>query len=44
MRIIRYLLTLLLIFGIYTETGIWTSLFCFLVALETEIRYSPYAC
>ena len=36
---LRYVLTLVLIgFGVYPETGIWTALFAFLTALEVEYR------
>ena len=35
--IIRWILSLLLMVGIYSETGIWTTLFAFLVCCYTEI-------
>lgn len=34
--IIRFVLTLLLIIGVYRETGIWTAFFCFLVYICFE--------
>ena len=34
----RIILTLLLIYGVYTETGIWTALSIFLIALSSELR------
>lgn len=36
--LIRIILTLLLIYGVYTETGIWTALSIFLIALSMEKR------
>jgi len=35
--IIRVVLTLLLIYGAYTETGIWTALNFFLIFIAVEI-------
>jgi len=35
--IIRYVLTLLLIYGAYTETGIWTALNFFLIFIAVEV-------
>ncbi len=35
--IIRFILTLALIFGVYTETGHWTALSLFLVFFYIEI-------
>ena len=35
--IIRWILTALLIYGIYTETGIWTVLFATLIIIEIEL-------
>lgn len=37
MRPIRWLLTLLLIYGVWTETGIWTATAMFLGALSIEL-------
>ena len=36
--IIRIILTLLLVYGIYTETGIWTALSLFLVFVGMEVQ------
>lgn len=36
--VIRIVLSLALIFGVYTETGIWTSIFAFLVSLYIECK------
>lgn len=36
--IIRIILTLLLIYGVYIETGIWTALTIFLIAVSGELR------
>lgn len=37
-RIIRWLLTALLLYGVYMETGIWTAVFCTLVAFSLELQ------
>jgi len=37
-RLIRIILTLILIGLIYNESGIWTSLFAFLVGLRIELQ------
>ena len=37
--IARIVLTIVLLVGVYTETGIFTTLFAFLLLLDTEIRY-----
>lgn len=34
----RLVLTLLLIFGVYTETGWMTALFAFLIAARCEVK------
>jgi len=36
--IIRFILTFLLIYGAYTETGIWTALSLFLIFMSVEIQ------
>lgn len=36
-KIIRCLLTLLLIYGVYTETGIWTTLSMILIFIAFEL-------
>ena len=36
--IIRWLLTLLILYGAYTETGIWTTLALFLWAVSSELN------
>ena len=33
----RWILTAALVVGVYSETGIWTALFCGLVALNLEL-------
>ena len=33
----RYLLTALLIYGVYTETGIWTAIFVTLISVTIEL-------
>lgn len=38
MLYIRWILTLIIMYGIYTETGIFTTIFCGLVALASEIE------
>jgi len=35
-KIVRGLLSLLLVFGVYTETGIWTALAVFLITIGIE--------
>ena len=35
--IIRLILTLALLYGVYTETGIWTTIALALIALSLEI-------
>lgn len=37
MRIIRIVLSLAIVLGVYTETGIFTALFAFLSLAATEI-------
>ena len=37
-KIIRYALTLLIIYGAYTETGMWTALSLFLIFMSMEIH------
>jgi len=37
-KIIRYVLTLLIIYGAYTETGMWTALSLFLIFMGMEIN------
>ena len=37
-KIIRYVLTLLIIYGAYTETGTWTALSLFLIFMGIEIN------
>lgn len=34
---VRHLLTLLLLYGVYTETGLWTALSIGLIATNLEI-------
>jgi len=36
--IARYVFTLLLVYGVYTETGIWTAIAFALIALKFEIE------
>ncbi len=36
--IIKSILTLALIFGVYTETGIWTALSMFLISYYMEVK------
>jgi len=36
--LVRQILTLLLLYGVYTETGIWTSLFLALIWASIEIE------
>ena len=36
-KVIRWILSLLLIGGVYFETGVWTALFAFLTLLESEL-------
>lgn len=36
-RIIRWILTALLIVGVYSETGIWTALAIALLAVNSEL-------
>lgn len=36
--IIRITLTIALIYGVYTETGIWTALSLFLIFANTELQ------
>lgn len=36
--VVRWVLTLLLIWGVYTETGVWTALTITLILLEIEVR------
>ena len=36
MRIIRIVLSLLILYGAYTETGIWTTLILFLLLVYIE--------
>ncbi len=36
-KIIRWLLTALLMYGVYTETGIWTTIALTLVSVSLEI-------
>lgn len=35
---IRFSLTALLLYGVYTETGIWTALLLFLIVTAIEVR------
>ncbi len=35
--IIRIVLSFLLIYGVFTETGVFTALFCFLTMLSIEV-------
>lgn len=37
--LVRYALTLLLCWGVYTETGKWTALSTFLVSVSLEVMY-----
>ncbi|KKL10641.1 hypothetical protein LCGC14_2553800 [marine sediment metagenome] len=37
--IIRFILTLALILGVYTETGFWTSLSLFLIFIYVELTF-----
>lgn len=37
--IIRYILAALLIFGVYTETGIWTALALVLIVLNLDMDF-----
>ena len=37
-NIIRYIITALLLFGVYTETGAWTTIVLFLLALRVELE------
>ena len=39
-NIFRWILTALLIYGVYTETGGWTALFCVYVAVSLELVVS----
>ena len=34
----RWLLSLLLLYGVFTETGLWTTLFLFLILVKCEIK------
>jgi len=36
--IARILLTMALIYGVYTETGIWTALSLFLISIAIELQ------
>lgn len=36
MRILRIILSLLLLYGVYTETGIWTVSVLFLIMVDIE--------
>ena len=35
---LRIILSLLLLWGVYTETGIWTTLVLFLILIQIEIN------
>lgn len=35
--LIRYLLSTLLLYGVFTETGIWTTIFATLVLLNLQV-------
>ena len=37
-NIIRWILTLALLYGVYTETGIFTTLMAFLIAVGIEVN------
>jgi len=38
MKYIRWVLTLMMLYGIYTETGPWTTLAFFLIFVAIEIQ------
>ncbi len=37
-QVIRIILTMALVYGVYTETGIFTALTCSLIAISVEIE------
>lgn len=41
MRIVRIILTLALVVGVYFETGILTAISIFLIMVAIELRYLP---
>ena len=40
--IIRYILTAALLYGVYTETGIWTTLVLALLTIQNELSARLY--
>jgi len=36
--IVRTILTLILLFGMYDETGVYTTIFAFLMIIYTEVK------
>lgn len=41
MRIVRYVLTLALVVGVYFETGILTAISIFLINVALELKHLP---